>query len=482
MSADLNCILRTCAAAVVVLAAAASALGQPPPGFGQVEDQPVPGFGTDEGPSVEVESEDMRKAEEVVRRFDRNRNGTLEPSEAADGDWYDRLFDYDRNKDNRISVQEMAQRYALRRLRREQEHRSADEQRREQERARIEAERRRREEEEQRRRAEEERQRQFRAISRETWGLAIALLQRYDTNRDGMLDPAEARPLGLDFAQADADGRGRIDRGEFGLWLHQRVSHPGQDVLRRLPDWFVARDLDGDGQVVMAEFADEWTELKAAEFEQYDANGDGIITSKECLETAEMFGGALANNRLKLIPVRGTVYSYIHVQDTDPIGDLNVQLSITHTYDSALDGFLIAPDGERIELFTAVGESDDHFRDTIFDDEATRPITQGRPPFEGRYQPEAVAKHQISLKDFYGKSIAGTWTLMIRATRSDRPGALHGWSLITRPMEAEPPKSDLPETGPPGAERPEADLPETGRSETASPETGVSETDTPGGL
>jgi Ca2+-binding EF-hand superfamily protein len=50
-----------------------------------------------------------------------------------------------------------------------------------------------------------------------------------------------------------------------------------------LPDWFVQKDADGDGQVSMAEFATEWTDAKAAEFQKYDMNNDGFITPEECL-------------------------------------------------------------------------------------------------------------------------------------------------------------------------------------------------------
>ena len=41
-------------------------------------------------------------------------------------------------------------------------------------------------------------------------------------------------------------------------------------------------DVDGDGQVSMAEYTTTWTETLAAEFLKYDANGDGIITPAEC--------------------------------------------------------------------------------------------------------------------------------------------------------------------------------------------------------
>lgn len=464
MPVGVSFVCRACvtvAAVLVAASAAAAAAGQPPgsslaaaddnmvPGFGQVEDlPPIPGFGTDDEETVRVEPQDIKKAEETIRRYDRNRNGTIERAEVV-GRWADDPFDYDKNRDNHISQQEMARRYALRRMREQQRANSSSSQGQSgQQRLPEDEQRRLHEAEEQKRRAEEERRRRYRSIGRETWRLAATLMGRYDTSKDGMLDRAESKALGLSFAEADADGRGRIDRAELAQWLHEQVSNSGKGVPKGLPDWFARRDLNGDGQVKMAEFADEWTELKAGEFERFDLNGDGIIMPEECLKVAGTFGGTLTNNEFKLIRARGTVYSDVTVSDTEPIGDLDVQLSITHTYDSALDAFLIAPDGRRIELFTAVGGEDDHFHNTILDDEATQPITHGRPPFAGRYQPEAVSKHQTSLKAYYGKSIAGTWTLMIRATRSDRPGALHGWSLITRPPNDGPPRVEQPNAEP----------------------------------
>jgi Ca2+-binding EF-hand superfamily protein len=59
---------------------------------------------------------------------------------------------------------------------------------------------------------------------------------------------------------------------------------PIERLPKGLPDWFTAKDADGDGQVSMAEFAADWTPAKVAEFSRYDLNGDGIITASECLK------------------------------------------------------------------------------------------------------------------------------------------------------------------------------------------------------
>jgi len=62
-----------------------------------------------------------------------------------------------------------------------------------------------------------------------------------------------------------------------------RFLTPLERLPKGLPDWFVQKDANEDGQVSMAEFAVEWTDAKATEFQKYDLNNDGIITPEECL-------------------------------------------------------------------------------------------------------------------------------------------------------------------------------------------------------
>ncbi|MCS7305135.1 MAG: EF-hand domain-containing protein [Thermoguttaceae bacterium] len=70
-----------------------------------------------------------------------------------------------------------------------------------------------------------------------------------------------------------------------------RFLTPLERLPKGIPDWFIQKDADGDGQVSMAEFASEWTDAKAAEFQKYDLNNDGLITPQECLraEKAKSF-------------------------------------------------------------------------------------------------------------------------------------------------------------------------------------------------
>ena len=55
----------------------------------------------------------------------------------------------------------------------------------------------------------------------------------------------------------------------------------GASMPRRLQEWFLRADEDGDGQVAMEEFASFWSASKAAEFIELDLNNDGVITPAE---------------------------------------------------------------------------------------------------------------------------------------------------------------------------------------------------------
>ena len=63
-----------------------------------------------------------------------------------------------------------------------------------------------------------------------------------------------------------------------------RFLTPRERLPKGLPDWFREKDVNGDGQVDMAEFASEWTPALVNEFNRYDLNHDGVITPAECLK------------------------------------------------------------------------------------------------------------------------------------------------------------------------------------------------------
>lgn len=65
---------------------------------------------------------------------------------------------------------------------------------------------------------------------------------------------------------------------------------PARERFSGLPQWFLDKDSDGDGQVTMAEFLKNLTPAEAADFERLDLNRDGIITAAECLKAERRHG------------------------------------------------------------------------------------------------------------------------------------------------------------------------------------------------
>lgn len=105
------------------------------------------------------------------------------------------------------------------------------------------------------------------------------------------------------------------------------------------------------------------------------------------------------------------------------ISDLNVVVNITHGWDSDLSLRLRGPDGTTVTLSNRRGGNGNNYTDTVFDDEATRTIASGTPPFTGSYRPETP------LSAFDGKTTNGTWILEIQDHISDQDGVLNGWQL-----------------------------------------------------
>jgi len=61
---------------------------------------------------------------------------------------------------------------------------------------------------------------------------------------------------------------------------------PDRFLPKGLPDWFRARDANGDGQLSLAEFAPTGEAQLAAQFGRSDANRDGLITPAEAIRDA----------------------------------------------------------------------------------------------------------------------------------------------------------------------------------------------------
>ena len=123
-------------------------------------------------------------------------------------------------------------------------------------------------------------------------------------------------------------------------------------------------------------------------------------------------------------PYRVPGYSTITVSGTGTVLDVDVNLSITHTWDSDLDIFLVGPDGTRVELSTDNGSSGDNYTDTTFDDAAATAIIAGAAPFTGTFRPETP------LAALNGIPANGIWQLEVGDDLGGDVGTLTAWSLI----------------------------------------------------
>lgn len=369
---------------------------------------------------------DINEAENTIRRCDSNRDGFVDRDEARRNRWTHRdPFADDLNKDGKLSKLELAQRYARRRLVSEDAGEIWNKTRRTGGIVKSSV-------QSSRERSIQEWQRSRDVAKR----LSADLFSRFDTNRDRTLDADESKSVGIPFGKLDTDRNGSVSRNELEAVM-AKLQSQASDVLEGVPAWFYELDTNKDDQVEMAEFTEVWTKAKLQEFEGYDLNSDGLITAVELVKAANDIGGQYVSDEAQVLAPKKTIISEIEIDENIKIANLKVSLSLTHTYVSQLDGFLTGPDGQRIELFTAIGGSDDNFVNTIFDDAASAPISKTRPPFSGSFRPEGLDRRQPGLSHFKGKSAKGVWQLVIRGTRSSRFGMLHNWGLIVTPESDE---------------------------------------------
>jgi hypothetical protein len=85
---------------------------------------------------------------------------------------------------------------------------------------------------------------------------------------------------------------------------------------------------------------------------------------------------------------------------------------------------LRSPWGAEVLLSDRRGGSGDNFQSTVFSDEAATAISTGSAPFTGTYRPEQA------LSAFDGRSVRGTWQLIIQDLASSDTGILKNWNLL----------------------------------------------------
>jgi subtilisin-like proprotein convertase family protein len=125
----------------------------------------------------------------------------------------------------------------------------------------------------------------------------------------------------------------------------------------------------------------------------------------------------------KAIPDLSSATSSLTVPATGVVLDVDVGVSITHTFDGDLVLVLIGPTGKQILLANSVGVDGVNFTGTVFDDEAATSITSGAAPFTGRFQP------QQPLSRLDGVPADGTWTLEVLDQGLGNIGTIDAWSV-----------------------------------------------------
>jgi Ca2+-binding EF-hand superfamily protein len=235
------------------------------PGFG-VEDllPPALGFGAEaELFTIKTTDADNREAEERFRRYDTNRDGVLDKNELARGRWSEDPLTYDRNHDGKLTLSEMAVRYAQRRVA-EEASRAA------QTASRSNA------------------SRDNRGGGGDRGG------DRGNAARGGFggfgggggEDPRSffsRRDPGNGAETPNRDGSTSPSNATVDSRKSYRVKSVTERLPKGLPDWFARSDANADGQVAMAEFATSWSDSTLRDFQQFDLNNDGIITPSETL-------------------------------------------------------------------------------------------------------------------------------------------------------------------------------------------------------
>ncbi len=174
----------------------------------------------------------------------------------------------------------------------------------------------------------------------------------------------------------------------------------------------VYNDADGDSMPGLGEPGlSGWTVF-------VDANGNGSL-DLQSVDNVTFSNTAAAIN--SFFPVASKLW----IGDLATITHINVQLDISHTYDSDLTVNLVSPAGTRVRLFSGVGGNGQNFSSTIFSDDSIAPISGGTAPFDGVY------KSEQPLSTFYGESSIGFWTLEItdNSPANDTGNSLNFWGI-----------------------------------------------------
>lgn len=136
-----------------------------------------------------------------------------------------------------------------------------------------------------------------------------------DRDASGELEAEEyTAPLKADKLRTDADSNGRVSKEEYRAYFKRSVATKAETIAARngdtvrgdpkgakgkggpaLPAWFTALDTDGDMQVSLFEWRSGGK--PAAQFNEMDLNGDGLLTRDEYVRYARMLDETLKQKK-----------------------------------------------------------------------------------------------------------------------------------------------------------------------------------------
>lgn len=109
----------------------------------------------------------------------------------------------------------------------------------------------------------------------------------------------------------------------------------------------------------------------------------------------------------------------------------NIKFDITHTFDSQLDIYLVAPNGTVVVISTGNGGSGDNYTNTtvsaVMTTDASGIIYHANAPFTGTYYPEG------NLGVLNGSNANGVWKLRVCDHYPGTLGTLNNWSITFTP-------------------------------------------------
>ncbi len=183
--------------------------------------------------------------------------------------------------------------------------------------------------------------------------------------------------------------------------------------------------LSGTGPNITGSVFEDWNGNNILETPDLIRTGQTVYVDSNDNGIRDTATTTFTNNTAVPVPDVTTVTSTLAVSGlTSVVRDLNIRVTLTHTFVSDLMMTLISPNGTRVVLANRNGGGGVNFTNTVFDDEAATLISAGSAPFTGSFRPLQP------LSAFDEVDGNGTWTLEVAEQYALDAGTLQNWSLI----------------------------------------------------